>query len=221
MNTQTKFNLPIGFYTTQHIIYKSVNEQSYYFETIQLLKVNDKTITIKCSDFDKPITRKPKQITDGFYIEIKTYKDMGRESPTIFNFSKSYYTDDAPTKEELENDFIAGEIILKTEEPKKKNTNKEVFDTLNYLINNNFKKEYDSMVDRGYWMMIEGTNEIYTKIMDLETNIKSVINLQNELVKLTEIHNLKDGIFYEIQGDHDVYKMIKKCLGTHYKKNYD
>ena len=109
--TSTKFNLPIGFYTTQHIKYKSVNEQSYYFETIELLKVNDKTITIKCSDFLKSITRKPRQITDGFYIEIKTYKE-GVGSPTIFNFSKSYYTAHKPTKEELEDNFIEGEIII-------------------------------------------------------------------------------------------------------------
>tara|TARA_R100000773_G_C4207818_1_gene108175 strand:+ start:190 stop:879 length:690 start_codon:yes stop_codon:yes gene_type:complete len=223
-----EFKFPLGFYTT----YTSYKTQCPY-KTIELLKVNSKTILIKCSDFDKAVIRKPKFLGNGFcYFEIKNASYMGRCSPTIFDLSDAYYTKHKPTQEELERDFVAGEIILKSEEPKKKNTNKEVFDTLNYLINNNFAKEYDSKVDNGkdYWMTIEGTEEVYTKIMGLETNIKSVINLQNELVKLTQIVQSDGGkdtvidekdieIFYDIHGDDDIYKMIKKCLGKHYTPN--
>ena len=237
MNTQTKFNLPIGFYTTLESFIDTsghIHTKKTYYKTIEVVKINDKTITIKqCGNNSKAIPRKPKLTISGFYIELENYTTRGRYSPMVFDFSKSYYTKHKPSQEELEKDFVEGEIIFNTEKPKKKNTNQEVFDTLNYLINNNFSKEYDDMYDKGYWMTIEGTEEVYTKIMNLETNIKSVINLQNELKKLTKIIEC-DGtcmydndtiveekditIFYEIEGDNDIYKMIKKCLGKHYKK---
>tara|TARA_R100000388_G_scaffold93742_1_gene79080 strand:- start:37 stop:744 length:708 start_codon:yes stop_codon:yes gene_type:complete len=232
MNTQTKFNLPIGFYTTFHTRNR-FNQKNEHYCTIELIKVNDKTITIKqCGNHSKAITRKPKLGISGYFFELENASTMGRWSPIIFDFTESYYTKHKPSQEELEKDFVKGEIIFNTEKPKKKNTNQEVFDTLNYLINNNFAKEYDDMYDKKYWMTIEGTDEVYTKIMNLQTNIKSVINLQNELKKLTKIIEC-DGtcmydndtiveekdikIFYEIEGDNDIYKMIKKCLGKHYK----
>jgi len=229
MNTQTKFNLPIGFYTTFHTRGRYNENLSHYF-TIELIKVNDKTITIKqCGNHSKAKTRKPKLGISGFYFELENASTMGRWSPIIFDFTKSYYTKHKPSQEELENDFVAGEIIFNTEKPKKKNTNQEVFDTLNYLINNNFAKEYDNRCDKGCWMAIEGTTEVYTKIMGLETNIKSVINLQNELEKLTQIVESDGGrrtvidekdieIFYDIHGDDVIYNMMKKCLDKHYKK---
>ena len=179
-------------------------------------------MSLYCYWNDKPVCGVKKLMRESYKKQILhlSTETIGRNELRMF--MKEYFDNKC---EELLWQFCG-------EKPKKKNTNKEVFDTLNYLINNNFAKEYDSKVDNGrdYWMTIEGTEEVYTKIMGLETNIKSVINLQNELVKLTQIVESDGGkdtvidekdieIFYDIHGDDDIYKMIKKCLGKHYTPN--
>ena len=58
-------------------------------------------------------------------------------------------------------------------------------------------------------------------IINLEKDINDKYkHLENNITERTVYISEKDiEIFYDIHGDDDIYKMIKKCLGKHYTPN--
>ncbi len=106
--TNTKFNLPLGFYTVYESNPYYLNSKKSY-KTIEIIKITDKTITIRNDSGGKKI-RKPIECNQQFHITLE--QGWRRGAPLRFYFKDSYYTKHKPTLQELEDNFIEGEKII-------------------------------------------------------------------------------------------------------------
>ena len=99
--------------------------------------------------------------------------------------------------------------IIKPDRKRVKKVPENVIEYLNYVKDNCFQVEFD---DNRFWHDAINTNDFYIKTMELKSKYKPFMELKKCIKRNTTKVDTDDGIFYDMFGGEDIFKIIEKIL---------